>query len=252
MYTTDMYEGMVAETVTLNGHGGDPVYAYLARPIGAGPFPGVVLIHHLPGWDEWYREATRRFAHHGYAAISPNLYHREGHGDPDDVGATVRAAGGVADDQVVGDVAAAMGFLRSAVYCTGKVGVIGSCSGGRHAFLAACRLDGFDAAVDLWGGNVVMSAGPADRKAAGGADRLHEGPVVPAARTVRRGRRQPVAGAGRGPRAGAAGPRQGLRVPHVRGRRARLLLLPPADVPPGAGRRRVGQGLRLLRKHLGA
>ena len=157
MYTTDMYEGMVAETVTLDGHGGDPVYAYLARPIGAGPFPGVVLVHHLPGWDEWYREATRRFAHHGYAAISPNLYHREGHGDPDDVGASVRAAGGVADDQVVGDVAAAMGFLRSAVYCTGKVGVIGSCSGGRHAFLAACRLDGFDAAVDLWGGNVVMS-----------------------------------------------------------------------------------------------
>ena len=95
MYTTDMYEGMVAETVSLNGHGGDTVYAYLARPIGAGPFPGVVLIHHLPGWDEWYREAARRFAHHGYAAISPNLYHREGHGDPDDVGATVRAAGGV-------------------------------------------------------------------------------------------------------------------------------------------------------------
>ena len=53
MYTTDMYEGMVAETVSLDGHGGDTVYAYLARPIGAGPFPGVVLIHHLPGWDEW-------------------------------------------------------------------------------------------------------------------------------------------------------------------------------------------------------
>ena len=137
---------------------GDTVYAYLARPIGAGPFPGVVLIHHLPGWDEWYREATRRFAHHGYAAISPNLYHREGHGDPDDVGAAVRADGGVPDEQVVGDVSAALSFLRSAVYCTGKVGVIGSCSGGRHAFLAACRLDGFDAVVDLWGGNVVMPA----------------------------------------------------------------------------------------------
>lgn len=47
-----------------------------ARPLGAGPFPGVVLIHHAPGWDEWYRETTREFAHHGYATISHNLFHR--------------------------------------------------------------------------------------------------------------------------------------------------------------------------------
>ena len=57
---------------------GEPISAYTARPLGAGPFPGIVLIHHLPGWDEWYREATRKFAHHGYAAISHNLYHRSG------------------------------------------------------------------------------------------------------------------------------------------------------------------------------
>ena len=29
------------------------------------------------------------------------------------------------------------------------------CSGGRHAFLAACTVEGFDAAVDCWGGGVV-------------------------------------------------------------------------------------------------
>ena len=74
MYQTDMYEGMVAETITMHGANGDVINAYFARPLGAGPFPGVVLIHHLPGWDEWYREATRKFAHHGYLALSPNLY----------------------------------------------------------------------------------------------------------------------------------------------------------------------------------
>ena len=74
MYTTDMYEGMIAETITMTGHGGAEINAYLAKPIGDGPFPGVVLIHHLPGWDELYREFTRRFAHHGYQAICPNLY----------------------------------------------------------------------------------------------------------------------------------------------------------------------------------
>ena len=65
-------------------------------PLGGGPWPGVVLIHHMPGWDEWIKEATRKLAHHGLATIAPHLYFREGPGSPDDVGARVRAAGGVA------------------------------------------------------------------------------------------------------------------------------------------------------------
>ena len=158
MYTTDQYEGMLAETVTIAGHNGDVINAYLARPLGAGPFPGVVLIHHMPGWDEWYREATRRYAHHGYVAISPNLYFRAGHGTPEDVTAAVRAEGGVPDEQAVGDIAGAMGYLRSLPYINGKVGVFGTCSGGRHAVLAASLVpDGFDAVVDCWGGGVVMA-----------------------------------------------------------------------------------------------
>jgi carboxymethylenebutenolidase len=68
----------------------------------------------------------------------------------------VRAAGGVADEQVVGDVAGCMEFLRAQPYANGKVGVIGFCSGGRHTYLAACSLDGIDAAVDCWGGNVIV------------------------------------------------------------------------------------------------
>ncbi len=157
MYQTDMYEGMLAETVTIPGHNGDLINAYVARPLGAGPFPGVVLIHHIPGWDEWYKETTRRFAHNGYAAICPNLYYRDGHGTPEDVAARVRAAGGVSDEQVVGDVEGGMRYLRSLPYSAGKVGVIGTCSGGRHTVLVACRVKGFDAAVDCWGGRVVMS-----------------------------------------------------------------------------------------------
>ena len=34
MYTTDMYEGMLAETITIQGHGGDWINAYYARPLG--------------------------------------------------------------------------------------------------------------------------------------------------------------------------------------------------------------------------
>lgn len=155
-FRTDAYEGMLAETITMPGYKGDLINAYFARPLGPGPFPGIVLVHHMPGWDEFYREMSRRLTAHGYITICPNLYYRFGHGTPDDVTATVRAAGGVPDETVVGDCEAAMHYLRSLPYCSGKVGIIGTCSGGRHAFLTACRVKGFDAVVDCWGGGVVQ------------------------------------------------------------------------------------------------
>jgi carboxymethylenebutenolidase len=150
------YPSLIAETVAFHGHNDDRGDAYYARPTRAGKCPGIVIIHHLPGWDEWIIEVVRKFAHHGYAAIAPHLYFRDGPGDPDDIGARVRAAGGVADDQVVGDVAGAMAFLRAQGNATGKVGLIGFCSGGRHAYLCACRIDSVDAVIDCWGGNVVV------------------------------------------------------------------------------------------------
>ena len=158
MYTTDQFEGMIAETTVIRGHNGDLINAYYARPSGPGPFPSVVLIHHLPGWDELYREFTRRIAHHGYLAISPDLYCREAKGTPEDVAAAVRADGGVSDDQALGDIQGAAEYVLALPLSNGKVGTFGTCSGGRHAFLAGCRLTVFDAVVECWGGNVIMNS----------------------------------------------------------------------------------------------
>jgi carboxymethylenebutenolidase len=157
MRSTDEYEGMIAETVAVEGDGGERIYAYYARPAGRGPYPGVVLFHHRPGWDEFYKETTRRFAHHGYLAICPDLYFRFGHGAPDDVAARVRSEGDVSDAQVVGDGLGSVRYLRAQPISNGKVGVFGTCSGGRHAYLTACRSDEIDAVVDCWGGRVVMA-----------------------------------------------------------------------------------------------
>ena len=79
------YEGQLAEMVKYQGFKEDRGDAYYARPTRAGRFPGVVVIHHLPGWDEWIIEVTRKFAHYGYAAIAPHLYFRDGPGSPDQV-----------------------------------------------------------------------------------------------------------------------------------------------------------------------
>jgi carboxymethylenebutenolidase len=62
----------------------------------------------------------------------------------------------VPDDQVVGDLSSAADYLRALPTLNGKVGIFGTCSGGRHAYLAACRTADFDAVVDCWGGRVVM------------------------------------------------------------------------------------------------
>ena len=93
-----MSDAMRAETVQITGARRDAIEAYLAQPLDGPPTGGVVVIHHMPGYDEGTKEITRRFAAHGYLAICPNLYSREAPGaSPDDAAAAARAQGGVPD-----------------------------------------------------------------------------------------------------------------------------------------------------------
>jgi carboxymethylenebutenolidase len=155
-----MYDAMLAETVTITGHNGDAIEAYSARTLQAGPVGGVVVIHHLPGYDRQTKEFARALASGGLNAVMPNLYSREAPGaDPDDAMAAARASGAIPlpDERVVGEVAGAAAYLRGLSNANGKVGVIGHCSGGRQSFLAAVSLP-LDAAVDCYGGFVVGTA----------------------------------------------------------------------------------------------
>jgi len=156
-FLTDSPDGITSEVITYAAGNGDHTHAYVTQPTSSGPRPGIVAVHHMPGWDEFYREFSDRLARHGYTVICPDLYCRYGHGTPDDVAAKVRGEGGVHDDSVVADCSAAREWLVAQPSSNGKVGIIGSCSGGRHALLTASRAPGFDAVVDLWGGGVVMS-----------------------------------------------------------------------------------------------
>lgn len=155
-----MTRDLSAKTIHLQGHQGAELEAYLASPKGSDQCGGVVVVHHMPGYDEGTREIVRRFAAHGYVAVCPNLYSREGIGrDAKDAAAAVREKGGVADEQVVGDVAACLEHLRGHERSNHKEAVIGYCSGGRHALLAACSLP-FEAAIDCYGGFVVDAPPP--------------------------------------------------------------------------------------------
>jgi carboxymethylenebutenolidase len=151
---------MKAETITISGHGGEEIEAYLAQPVAPGHYGGVVVIHHMPGYDRSTKEIARRFAAEGYIALMPNLYHREAPGGaPDDAAALARAQGGVPDERLLGDVEGAMNHIRSMPNANAKVATIGHCSGGRQSFLSAVSLP-LDAAVDCYGGAVVTGPPP--------------------------------------------------------------------------------------------
>ena len=109
-----MTDAMRAETVRSPAPAATPSRPIWPSRSTAAPTGGVVVIHHMPGYDEGTKEITRKFAAHGYLAICPNLYCREAPGaSPDDAAAAARAQGGVPDERLVGDVAGAAAYLRS-------------------------------------------------------------------------------------------------------------------------------------------
>ena len=106
----------------------------------------MVVIHHLPGWDEWTTEVVRKLAHHGYAAVAPHLYSRTGLA-PAEAGAAAfkglqegKTPIGQSDDQAIGDIDAAARWLKARPDSTGKLGAVGFCFGGGMVNQLAVRL----------------------------------------------------------------------------------------------------------------
>lgn len=151
-----MTHNLRADTIIISGDKGDDIEAYFAVPTDVERHGSIVVIHHLPGYDEATKEIARKFAANGYAALMPNLYYREAPGaSSDDAAATARSQGGVPDDRLVGDVAGAMAHLKSLPTSNEKVASIGYCSGGRQSFLAGCRLP-LDAVIVCYGGFITI------------------------------------------------------------------------------------------------
>jgi len=149
-----MSDAFLSQTITLGTEDGE-IEAYAALVQDSAPRGGVVVIHHMPGYDVESKEIVRHFGSLGYNAVMPNLYHRDAPGAaPDDAAAAGRAKGGVPDERLVTDVAAGAAYLRALPNSNGKVGSIGYCSGGRQSVLAGLSVD-LDAVVDCYGAFVT-------------------------------------------------------------------------------------------------
>jgi carboxymethylenebutenolidase len=113
---------------------------------GAGPWPGVVVVHDAMGLSDDTRAIAARFATAGYVALAPDLYTRGGFARCVRTAFRELAAGhGRAHD----DIDAARRELAGRAECTGKVGIAGFCMGGGFALLAATR--DFDASAPYYG-----------------------------------------------------------------------------------------------------
>ena len=132
--------------------------AYVSRPpVGHGPWPGVVVLHEAFGLTDDIRPQADRLAAAGYLAVAPDLFTARG---------ALRCLQGTFRSMLrrsgpaFGDIEATRQWVAGHPECTGRVGVIGFCSGGRETVLAACRLP-VDAAVDCYGA-WVLSYPPAE------------------------------------------------------------------------------------------
>jgi carboxymethylenebutenolidase len=124
--------------------GAGAIDALFELPAGRGPWPGVVVVHDLPGLSADIHGVTRRIAENGFLALAPDLYARGGRAR-----CVVRVMREMLAFQglSVTDIFAARDHLVQRADCTGMVGVVGFCLGGGFALVTA---PGFDVAAPFY------------------------------------------------------------------------------------------------------
>ncbi|WP_078353541.1 dienelactone hydrolase family protein [Mycobacteroides chelonae] len=121
-----------------------PVLLSLPTGYTGGPLPGVIAIHDILGLHQDITRISQRIADQGYIVATPDLYH----------GGKVRCITRVMREVMIGegrsfdDLAATREALVARPECTGAVGVVGFCQGGRFALLVASR--GYEAVAPFY------------------------------------------------------------------------------------------------------
>ena len=142
--------------------GSESMPCHLARPISAGPHPGLVVVMEAFGLNDHIKKIADRFAAEGFVAIAPNLYFRQPNNvvGYNELPGALKLMGTVNGDQLVADMTAPIEFLKTQPNVKSKFGTVGFCMGGMVSFLTACRNRDVAATAPFYGGGMVNSRHP--------------------------------------------------------------------------------------------
>lgn len=135
---------MKTQEVTISALNGDHFSAYLAIP-ASGSGPGLIVIQEIFGVNEVMRQTADLYAEAGFIAVVPDLFWRQEPGiqlsgkDQEEWNKAFKLYQGFDEDSGTNDLIATFDFLKQHRGCTGKVGSIGFCLGGKLAYLMAAR-----------------------------------------------------------------------------------------------------------------
>jgi carboxymethylenebutenolidase len=156
---------VLTETVDLATDDGGAMRAYVARPAGQGPFPGVVVGAEIYGITGHVRAVCERLAEMRYVALAPDVHHRtapwvELAEDEPGLARGFELLHQLTREDALRDVRAAIDYLRT----TGsdRIGMVGLSVGGHLAYLAAGEFD-LAAAVIAYGGWIPTTDIPLSR-----------------------------------------------------------------------------------------
>lgn len=130
---------------------------YVSLPESGGPVPGIVVVHGQSGLENFIKDTTHMLALQGYAAVAPNLYHRDGPDCKDEN--PVRKAR-LRDPSIIKDIEGAIGFLKNHQRVNGgKLGIVGFCMGGRIVYLMSAASKDLRAGVMFYGSGTMVPFG---------------------------------------------------------------------------------------------
>jgi carboxymethylenebutenolidase len=147
--------GLITQTATLPAKD-FALPAYIARPDRPGRFPAVIVASEVFGVHEYIKDTCRRLAKLGYVALAPAFFVRVADPAPiSDLQAVMKIVQQASDQQVMGDVGAAIGFLqRQSFVDRGRLAITGFCWGGGTVWLACETFPQIKAGV-AWYGRMV-------------------------------------------------------------------------------------------------